>query len=300
MTLFLFTEPSLLEVKWANVHKGNISIQNIVHRNPYYELIMVTEGPIYLQVGNDKLTLETGEAYMLQPWQQHQGWKAFKDSSGFFWVQFASSPEPVQIESWAEWNRKERQNRPERALLRTVEEGEQNTGYMVIPKRFLPSRRYELLSAFERLIGQFLNPQGYYKFRTSLQLGQLLEMLACDALEKSESNKSISASFMLYRKMVNFLDEWNHCDFPKIEMETYFNRKYEYLCSTFKKYAGMTMSTYINQLRIQRAKHMLGKTNETVTKIAADVGFQDCFYFSKQFKKIVGMSPSEYRTELQK
>ncbi|MDF2717071.1 MAG: AraC family transcriptional regulator, partial [Paenibacillus sp.] len=273
MALFLFADPSLLEVKWANVHKGNISIHNVVHRNPYYELIMVTEGPVYLKVGSEKLTLETGEAYLLTPWQQHQGWKTFKDTAGFFWVQFAATPEPETIESWAELKSYHRHHHPERAILRTVEQGEQSSGYMMIPQRFLPARRFELLGVFERLIDLFLNPQGYYRFRMSLHLGQLMEMLACDALEKNDSSQPISTSYILYRNMVNFLDEWNHCDFPKTEMEKYFSRKYEYLCAIFKKYAGMTMSAYINQLRIQRSKHLLRTTEETVAKIAGDVGY---------------------------
>ncbi len=68
-----------------------------------------------------------------------------------------------------------------------------------------------------------------------------------------------------------------------------------YLSRTFKKELGMTLTAYINTLRIEEAKYMLDYSNESVTEIASSVGYNDPNYFSKVFMKLEHVTPHEYR-----
>mgnify|MGYP000861085827 CR=1 FL=1 len=68
-----------------------------------------------------------------------------------------------------------------------------------------------------------------------------------------------------------------------------------YLSHLFKKETGISIIDYINECRISRAKHLLDITDLTVTQISSEVGFNDSSYFSKTFKKILGISPDHYR-----
>jgi two-component system, response regulator YesN len=68
-----------------------------------------------------------------------------------------------------------------------------------------------------------------------------------------------------------------------------------YLSRTFKKALGMTLTDYINRLRIEEAKYMLASSNESVAKIALSVGYNDPNYFSKVFTKLEHVTPHEYR-----
>jgi AraC-like DNA-binding protein len=68
-----------------------------------------------------------------------------------------------------------------------------------------------------------------------------------------------------------------------------------YLSRTFKKAVGMTLTDYINRLRIEEAKYMLASSNESVAKIALSVGYNDPNYFSKVFMKLEHVTPHEYR-----
>ena len=52
---------------------------------------------------------------------------------------------------------------------------------------------------------------------------------------------------------------------------------------------------YINEVKIAEAKRMLAKTQVPIKEIAARLYYSDQFYFSQQFKRITGYSPSEYR-----
>lgn len=57
----------------------------------------------------------------------------------------------------------------------------------------------------------------------------------------------------------------------------------------------MTVTTYINSVRVTKAKEMLRFSEETVEAIASECGIDDHNYFSRMFKKIEGVSPGDYR-----
>ena len=67
----------------------------------------------------------------------------------------------------------------------------------------------------------------------------------------------------------------------------------------FKEYAELTPAQYILSLRISNAQTLLESTNYNVTEIADIVGYDNPLYFSRIFKKQSGMSPSEFRKQLQ-
>ena len=60
----------------------------------------------------------------------------------------------------------------------------------------------------------------------------------------------------------------------------------------------MTMKTYIEAVRMEKAKQMLMNKELSVTEVAAYTGYSDPNYFSKVFRKYTGMSPRGYRDEM--
>lgn len=73
-----------------------------------------------------------------------------------------------------------------------------------------------------------------------------------------------------------------------------YNRAY--LSRMFKRQTGVTPVTFLLKLRIDKAHLLLRERLElTIEQIAASVGFQDPLYFSKQFRRFYGQSPTAYR-----
>jgi AraC-like DNA-binding protein len=68
-----------------------------------------------------------------------------------------------------------------------------------------------------------------------------------------------------------------------------------YFSSVFHRYAGMTVTTYLQLTRVNAAKDILAKTSERITDIAFDTGFNNLTHFNRVFCKIAGCSPREYR-----
>ena len=67
----------------------------------------------------------------------------------------------------------------------------------------------------------------------------------------------------------------------------------------FKEYTNSTPAQYLLSLRISNAQTLLESTNYNVTEIANIVGYDNPLYFSRIFKKQSGVSPSEFRKQLQ-
>lgn len=63
----------------------------------------------------------------------------------------------------------------------------------------------------------------------------------------------------------------------------------------FKKHMGMTPIQYVTQVRMNQARLLLINTDLSCTQIAEETGFSTPYYFSKQFKKVMGLSPSQFR-----
>lgn len=72
------------------------------------------------------------------------------------------------------------------------------------------------------------------------------------------------------------------------------NYTYTYVCMAFKRETGMTVNNYLSMVRLEKAKEMMGTGNYKLHDVAYLVGYQDAGYFSKQFKRYMGVSPSEY------
>jgi YesN/AraC family two-component response regulator len=68
-----------------------------------------------------------------------------------------------------------------------------------------------------------------------------------------------------------------------------------YLSQLFKQQLNKKFVDYITELRIEESKRLLHNTTLRMSEIAERVGYSDLAYFSNNFKRIVGSSPSEYR-----
>ncbi len=71
-----------------------------------------------------------------------------------------------------------------------------------------------------------------------------------------------------------------------------------YFSGLFKAETGMTLTDYVNQKRIKKAKQLLKTTGLQIKEISFECGISDDNYFSKLFKRYVGISPKEFRRSL--
>lgn len=130
--------------------------------------------------------------------------------------------------------------------------------------------------------------------RINQQLSALLSLLMENSWRpgaqrhRPEGNKSLQA-------VKNYLDENYH---KKITLDDLAERFYInkfYLTRLFREQYGSSVINYLLYLRISRAKELLRFTELSVEEVGERCGMPDANYFSRAFRKIEGMSPSEFR-----
>ena len=74
-----------------------------------------------------------------------------------------------------------------------------------------------------------------------------------------------------------------------------FHLTEQYFCNIFKRATGKTPIDYINDRRVRKSTVLLKTTDQSITDVALSVGFDSSHYFTRVFKKYMGVSPREYR-----
>ena len=69
----------------------------------------------------------------------------------------------------------------------------------------------------------------------------------------------------------------------------------DFLKKIFRSVYGQPIATYMKESRIHKAMELLRDCRARVYEVAEQVGYKDITYFSSTFKKLTGMSPSEYQ-----
>jgi AraC-like DNA-binding protein/ligand-binding sensor protein len=99
-------------------------------------------------------------------------------------------------------------------------------------------------------------------------------------------------------KAKKFIDEHQTEDISLSQVAKAVNTSTFYFCKIFRKVTGINFTDYVARLRIERAKNLLLNPNLRISEIAFEVGFQSLTHFNRVFKRILGQSPTDYRTQL--
>lgn len=98
-----------------------------------------------------------------------------------------------------------------------------------------------------------------------------------------------------YFKVMKYISENYANDISSLAPATEMFYTQSHFCRTFAKNFGIPFSAFLNIYRVTKAKELLENSNEKISSVASGCGFTNFSYFTKSFKKYVGMSPSEYR-----
>ena len=103
--------------------------------------------------------------------------------------------------------------------------------------------------------------------------------------------------FPLAYQLRLYIDEnYEKEDLSLQEIAEQFSVSESYLCVIFKKAFDYTINQYIIDQRIEKAKDYLKNSNKKIKEISDLVGYRDCNYFIRIFKKTTGITPADYRS----
>jgi two-component system, response regulator YesN len=119
-----------------------------------------------------------------------------------------------------------------------------------------------------------------------------------DKINACLKNESVKVSIDhedIFEKVQKYLSENLRKPLRLKEIAHQFHYNAAYLGRLIKDKTGQFYSDYLLKLRVIKAQSLLVNTNQTIHKIASEVGFRDSEYFTKRFKRLTGYTPTEFR-----
>jgi two-component system response regulator YesN len=109
------------------------------------------------------------------------------------------------------------------------------------------------------------------------------------------NERCLSQSEIVLRQVKNYVENHISEDIKLNDICNFVNMSNSYFSTFFKKYTGDCFSDYLTKEKIIRAKKFLLSSNYKIYEISQMLGYENPYYFSRVFKKIVGSTPKEYR-----
>lgn len=227
------------------------------HLHNSFELITLIEGSMEVTVDKQKYRLEPGMACLIFPNQTHELYTP-EHSLPFICI---FSQKHVQA-----YNKKNQQKLP-------------------VSNLFYPDAFY-----LQKLINLDISDD-------PIAVKGLLYSL-CAEFDRgmTYTQRKSDADYLLF-KIFHFVEtNFNRaCTLTSLAEATSYH--YVYLSKYFKQLTGISFTEYVNRYRINEACYLLKNAEQTVLKTAMDCGFESLRSFNRNFKAIVGISPSEYRDQ---
>ncbi len=150
----------------------------------------------------------------------------------------------------------------------------------------------EIVSLYKKILEISIGERpGYQNLLSGIMIHLLSYLLYRDKnknLNDKEVFSKIDKARLIIREKIN-------TPISPEEIATSLNMSYTWFRRMFKNYTGLAPAQYIAQLKIQKTKELLSATNKPVKEIAFDLGFESIDYFSTQFKKQTGQTPTQFR-----
>lgn len=227
------------------------------HLHSNFEFITVTEGEMTVNVDKKQYLIRPGEALLIFPNQIHS--LETRDHSIHLLCIF--SPKLVQ--------------------------GYSDVFLTKRPKdhKFCPNLFY-----VEQLLG-------FGRLENSLKAKGLLYSLCAEfdaGADYEEQNNKVDD---LLLKIFQFVEAnfKKSCTLSALSESTSYHSVY--LSRYFKRCTGLSYTDYVNRYRVNEARYILKNADQSVLQTAYDCGFESLRSFNRSFKKITGMTPSEYRAK---
>lgn len=145
----------------------------------------------------------------------------------------------------------------------------------------------KLQNRLEQILASNLYKKGKYKVYSGFK--ELISVIFLDLDNKKEnSDKNI-------KSIINYIEINIKNAITLDDVANYSNRNVYYLSKLFKKEMGINFMDYLTYRRIDIAKEMLLDTDMPMKNISIELSYNEPNYFSRTFKKNVGVTPSEYR-----
>ena len=150
--------------------------------------------------------------------------------------------------------------------------------------------RLSLLKYCEDIIDKSLSPDNYSKFSCKVDFINLI-----DELIKNVRASQYNDKLKLVNKGIEYINKNYNAPILISEIADILEIDRRRFSDIFQEVTGLSPIKYLTECRLKEAKRLLKFSSYTISEISDMTGYNDSFYFSKTFKKNVGLCPRKYR-----
>lgn len=232
------------------------------HYHDFYELEFISSGSAVVTINSEKYNLTKGDAYLLRPTDLHE---------------FSAVGE-TQIYSISFM--------PERVNAKIMDDFTMKAGYLLTSLSNKDSQLFEGLLAKTTILTK--------QNRQKEVVSAVLDILISTLLNYAESAKTLDYEDSIY-EAIKYVNN-NFTKDPTLdEVAKVAGFGVTYFCRKFKKVTGKTYTQYLSEIKIDFAARLIARSNTAITEICFISGFNSISQFIREFKRIMGISPSAYR-----
>ncbi len=264
--------------QFLRIHKARIGKHWIwpEHTNTDVELVLIKKGQMRCSINGEVFCAYNGDCYFVQPDQIHHE-EILSKHLDIFTLRFA-----------------------------LLDSGGQSRPFIVKCQPMQQClRKFEKKSSklFEKILLLIWNKKRGTEREIEKAISDIIHLIKEHIDEQSPGNtpeKVISRRHLIIMQAVDYIRENTNKNVTVSHVADHCCVCACYLAHIFKDRMGMPPIQYILHQRIDQAKRLLADESLYVYEIAKQMGYNDPFYFSRQFKKITGLSPQAYRIHLGK
>ena len=240
-----------------------------------YEMIVVTEGTLYIKYMNEEFTVEKGEYLILPPSNSiREGFK--KAYCSFYWLHFTvdlgAFPARIRIEDAPAYQR---------------------AGCFLMPQSALVPRSEKIAVQMKQL--QDLTRNDY----PDITLNALTTAIVTELFGQLSAEHTLEADPIgknqIYSDIVDYVHRNISRNIKISEIADSFGYSAKYLSHLFTEIRGISLKQFIMAQKMETASFYLTDSDASISEIAEKLGFSDVHNFSRAFKGATGLSPSIYR-----
>ena len=259
-------------------------------------LYVIRDGNLYLQGNGIRYHLTAGDFFLLEPGLTHEGYQ--RASCDYYYAHF-THPDMCRAGDDRQAIAELAEKRRESLVGYNLESVDPTSPTTYLPKQFHLAGG-EFKAQLRTAVECYDSREEDYKRRTSALLHSFLLQTAHEHLlsQNSAKGKKLRKSDVAAEQLLRYLNQNYTKHLTSTEIGELFETNFDYLNRVFSSLTGSPVFTYLNILRINNAKQLISTTDLPFAEIAYLVCIEDRYYFSKLFRKMTGMSPTEYYKEV--
>ena len=244
-----------------------------------YEIILVTDGTLYLQYLDHKYEVRKGEVLLLPP-SAAGCRKGYRPSDcSFYWLHFicTSAVSCQEMDSSLQ-----------------LQGSPLNRGKIFLSSCFTVTRLEKIVVLLKQLQDavRFDSHPLILNYMTTIVLLELYQQFYS---QMSYRTSAVSSKSQVYHDIVDYVNRNMNKSITVSQIAEEFGFNEKYLSHMFSSISGMPLKQFILQSKINEANFLLSDTNMQIAEISAALGFSDPHVFMKSYKRITGLTPTEYR-----